>query len=214
MIDKIIHQIWVGDHNIPERESQFANEIKEKHSNYKYNLWTDDNLPEIPERLREIYKTMYDRKDYVDCADILRWLVVYQYGGWYLDMDLEYISNLDTLNLDNRVGIIFGCWHESWLHCDCTFMNNIFGFEKNNPMVKHLIDNMNTDCNYISPLLHYPGWIGVEVRNFLGLNNYFNNDTSEYHRIIKEKLENYNIEYGNFNQFKNFKHYELNTWKK
>ena len=87
MIDKVIHQIWVGEYDIPSREKQISNEIKEKHPDYTYYLWTDNNLPEIPERLKETYDVMYKRKDYVFCADMLRWLVVYKYGGWYLDID-------------------------------------------------------------------------------------------------------------------------------
>ena len=210
MIDKIIHQIWVGEYNIPKRELQFANEIKEKHPTYTYNLWTDDNLHEIPERLKDVYKSMYDRKEYVDCADVLRWLVVYQYGGWYLDIDLEFVSNLDTLNIDHRTGIIFGHWGEGWQHCDYTFTNNVFGFEKNHTMVKHIIDNMNTDCNYFwGP--HCPSWVGVEGKRFLGLSNQFSNEIWEYHRIVREHLDEHNIEYGDYNKFQNlnFRHYAL-----
>jgi mannosyltransferase OCH1-like enzyme len=89
MINKIIHQIWVGKYPLPERETRLSKEIKEKHTNYEYHLWTDDNLPDIPERLKDMYELMYSKKDYVYCADMLRWLVVYQYGGWYLDIDWE-----------------------------------------------------------------------------------------------------------------------------
>ena len=103
MINKIIHQIWVGKYPLPERETRLSKELKEKHPNYEYHLWTDDNLPEIPERLKDMYELMYSKKDYVYCADMLRWLVVYQYGGWYLDIDWEFIQSLDSLNINNGI---------------------------------------------------------------------------------------------------------------
>ena len=159
---------------------------------------------------KDVYKSMYDRKEYVDCADVLRWLVVYQYGGWYLDIDLEFVSNLDTLNIDHITGIIFGHWGEGWQHCDYTFTNNVFGFEKNHTMVKHIIDNMNTDCNYFwGP--HCPSWVGVEGKRFLGLSNQFSNEIWEYHRVMRENLDKYNVEYGDYNGFmsNNLRHHAL-----
>jgi len=110
MINKIIHQVWVGEYPMPSREKRISEEIRDKHTDYEYHLWTDSNLPHIPERLQEMYNVMYERKDYVFCADIIRWLVVYQYGGWYLDIDWEYIQSLNSLNLENRDGIVFGHW--------------------------------------------------------------------------------------------------------
>ena len=65
MINKIIHQIWVGKYPLPERETRLSKEIKEKHPNYEYHLWTDDNLPEIPERLKDMYELMYSKKDLI-----------------------------------------------------------------------------------------------------------------------------------------------------
>ena len=107
MIPKIIHQIWVGGYEIPTRERYISNQLKENHSDYEYFLWTDNNLPEIPENLKEMYHIMYENKDYVFCADMLRWLVVYNYGGWYLDIDWEYISNLNTLPMPTTIQLTY-----------------------------------------------------------------------------------------------------------
>ena len=213
MINKVIHQIWVGKYSLPEREVRLSNEMKEKHPNYEYYLWTDDNLPEIPERLKEMYDLMYSKKDYVYCADMLRWVVVYQYGGWYLDIDWEFIESLDSLNIDNRSGIVFGHWGHGWQHCDYTITNNVYGFEKENPLPKHMIDSMPIDLNYCN-VPYSPGWTGIEVKRYLGLENEFSKEIWHYHNVVREHLDSHNIEYGDYNTFQNqvLKHYALYSW--
>jgi mannosyltransferase OCH1-like enzyme len=36
MINKVIHQIWVGKYPLPEREVRLSREMKEKHLDYEY----------------------------------------------------------------------------------------------------------------------------------------------------------------------------------
>jgi len=213
MINKIIHQIWVGNYPIPERETALYKEIREKHPDYEYHLWTDANLPIIPDKLKPMYDEMYRQQDFVYCADMLRWLVVYEYGGWYLDIDWEYRKHLDGLNIDHRDGIVFGHWGEGWQHCDYTITNNIFGFAKHHPMVKHMIDTMPVQLGY-GNAPYSPGWCGIECKAYLGLENEFSNEIWEYHRIMREHLDQHNIEYGDYNTFQNeyFKHHALYSW--
>jgi mannosyltransferase OCH1-like enzyme len=213
MIDKVIHQIWIGHYPIPKREIELSNEIREKHQDYEYHLWTDDNLPEIPIELKPMYDKMYSQLDYVYCADLVRWLCVYQYGGYYLDIDWQYIKNLNELGIDHRDGIVYGHWGEGWQHCDYTITNNIFGFKKHHPMVKYVIDNMPTDLQY-GNAPYSPGWCGMIVKKYMGLTNDFCNEIWEYHRIMREHLDRENIEYGDYNRFQNenFKHFALYSW--
>jgi len=213
MINKIIHQIWVGKYFLPERENRLWKEIKEKHQDYEYYLWTDDNLPEIPERLKKMYDVMYSKKDWAYCADMLRWLIVYQYGGWYLDIDFEYKQSLNSLNLENRDGIMFGHWGVDWKHCDYTLTNNIFAFQKEHPLVKHMIDNMQVEYEYCNAP-YSPGWTGMEAKRYLGLENEFSNEIWHYHDVVRENLNKHNIEYGDYNTFQNevLKHYALYSW--
>jgi mannosyltransferase OCH1-like enzyme len=213
MIDKVIHQIWIGHHEIPQREKDFAEEIKQKHPDYQYHFWTDQNLPSIPESLKPMYDAMYARLDYVYCADMLRWLVVLQYGGFYLDIDWQYIKNLNDLNIEHRDGIVFGHWGEGWQHCDYTIANNVFGFAKEHPTVKFFVDHMPQEQGY-SNAPHYPRWCGITLKKYMGLENEFSNQIWEYHRIMRENLQSHNIEYGDYNRFQNqiLRHFALYSW--
>lgn len=213
MIPKIIHQIWVGSYAIPAREQKIMEELKAKHPDYTHYLWTDSNLPEIPERLREMYRKMYDKKDYVYCADMLRWIVVHEYGGWYLDIDWECIKTLDHLNIDDKSGVVFGHWGIGWTHCDYTITNNVFAFDKGHPIAKYFIDEMPIDLGYCNAP-YSPGWCGIVIKKYLGLANDFSNEIWEYHRVMKENLDRHNIEYGDYNGFQNsiLKHHALYSW--
>jgi len=77
-------------------------------------------------------------------------------------------------------------------------IKNIFGFEKKHPLVKHMIDNI-SETNSYCPCC--PGWVGIEIKKYMGLENEFSKEIWEYHKIVKENLEKINIEYGDYNQF-------------
>jgi len=225
MINKKIHQIWVGNYKIPDRELAFAEDIRNKCNNYEYHLWTDNNMPNIPDNLLAMYKEMYSRKDFAFCADLLRVLIVYEYGGWYLDIDWEYIKNLDACNIENRDGVVYGHWGGGskwlsdrmtpggWNRIDSTLSNNVFAFTKKHPLLKSMIDNMSTDISYCNAP-YSPSWFGIEVKKYINLENEFTNDDWIYHNTMKQKLNDINIEYGDYNTFQNeiLKHYSLYSW--
>lgn len=214
MIDKKIHQIWVGHYAIPQRELVNYKRIRDEHPDYEHILWTDNNLPNIPARLRPLYDEMYSRLDYVFCADILRWIVVADYGGWYLDIDWEFITRLDSLLIDHRDGVVFGHWGAGWQHCDYTITNNVFAFKRNHPLARHMVDSMPIIHGYQNAP-HSPGWTGIEVKRYLGLANEFSNEIWEYHRIMREHLHEHNLDYGDYNVFQNtvLKHHALYAWE-
>jgi len=211
MIEKIIHQIWVGHYDIPQREKKLSEDFIKAHPGWQYYFWSDDNLPNIPEHLVEMYRTMYNKKDYVYCADMLRWLVVQEYGGWYLDIDWELVQSLETSVSPDRDGIVFGHfgggmdWLNNkigvgWTGIDHTVTNNVFGFKKNHPLLDYVVQNIYVDLNYQNPP-YSPHWTGESIKKFLGLPMHFTDDVWEYHHTMQEKLNHHNIEYGDYNTF-------------
>lgn len=211
MIEKIIHQIWVGHYDIPQREKKLSEDFIKAHPGWRYYFWSDDNLPNIPEHLVEMYRTMYNKKDYVYCADMLRWLVVQEYGGWYLDIDWEFVQSLETSVSPDRDGIVFGHfgggmdWLNNkigvgWTGIDHTVTNNVFGFKKNHPLLDYVVQNIYVDLNYQNPP-YSPHWTGESIKKFLGLPMHFTDDVWEYHHTMQEKLNHHNIEYGDYNTF-------------
>lgn len=99
MIPKNIHQIWLGYKKIPKHIREFMGEMKDKHKEYSYYLWSDNNLPDMPENLKEIFDSLTHP---AMKSDLLRVYVLYVYGGVYLDVDYKLLTHLDDLNCYNE----------------------------------------------------------------------------------------------------------------
>src|SRR6266436_7942477 len=95
-IPKIIHQIWLGS-ELPEEFIALQQSWIEYHlgRDWLYKLWTDEDVANM-----ELYnKAFYDATDnYGIKSDILRWEILYNFGGVYIDMDFECLRALDQFN--------------------------------------------------------------------------------------------------------------------
>jgi len=110
-IPKIIHQIWIGP---KKRPSQWMETWKMKNPSWQYKLWTEKTIKkEFPNGLYN--QTQYNRlgSQYHGKADILRYEILYKYGGFYIDADTSATRPLDDdllecdlftcgLNLENK----------------------------------------------------------------------------------------------------------------
>lgn len=176
-MEKIIHQIWVGDKEIPEREKQYVKSLKELNSNYQQFLWFDDNLPDLPLGIKEKYDYFKQHTQWIVCADLLRQYVVYEFGGIYIDLDYEPIQNLDTLEFEKYDGFMLHGDEE-----DLNICNSLFGFVKKHPLTQHLIDTIINE----QPQWYSPRWFGKSVKSFYGLN--YENRISELNNKIDKNI--------------------------
>jgi len=90
-IPKIIHQLWIGPRPMP---SKFMDTWRDKHPDYEYIRWTEAEIARRGiqfECQREI-----DRMSEINGkADIIRWEILYHYGGIFLDADSICIEPFD-----------------------------------------------------------------------------------------------------------------------
>ena len=94
MIPKIIHQIWLGDQT--QRPVNLMKTWQDMNPEWEYKLWTEENLPEL------ICQEQFDKmKQLHGKADILRYEILYQQGGFYIDADSECILPLEDFLLNN-----------------------------------------------------------------------------------------------------------------
>ena len=94
MIPKVIHYCWFGDNEIPEKEQKCINSWKVFCPDYKIIEWNEKNY--------DIEKNIYikqaaEAKKWAFVSDYVRLDVIYQFGGIYLDTDVEVIRSLDPL---------------------------------------------------------------------------------------------------------------------
>lgn len=102
-IPRIIHQIWLGPNPIPESYHRYMATWRDMHPEWEYHLWTDKDVKSVYIKRRDIF----DRaNNYGMKSDILRYELLKQYGGVYVDTDFECLKPFDDfLYLDFFTGI-------------------------------------------------------------------------------------------------------------
>ena len=100
MIPKIIHQTWKNE-KIPKKWKKAVKSCK--FEGYTYILWTDKKMDKFVEKYYPDFYDFYSSYKYViQKCDAFRYLVLYKFGGIYLDMDLLCkTKNLDISKNDN-----------------------------------------------------------------------------------------------------------------
>lgn len=137
MIPKVIHYCWLSGDPIPEKLQKYMKSWKEKLPDYEFVLW-DKSSFDI--RKLDWTKEAYECKKYAYAADYIRQFAVYEYGGFYLDMDVEVIKSFDTLLNRNYV---LGAETEAGIEA------GIFGAEKGSPIIKSCLEWYN-DKHFIN----------------------------------------------------------------
>lgn len=93
-IPKIIHYCWFGRNSIPDKEKKCIESWKKMCPGYEIICWTEDNYDVHKNRYMG---QAYDSKKWGFVVDFARLDLVTQYGGVYLDADVELIRPLDDL---------------------------------------------------------------------------------------------------------------------
>ncbi len=118
-IPKIIHQTWKTE-NIPQKFSGFVNTWKKYHPDWQYKLWTDkDNRAFIKSHYPSFLKLYDGYTSNIKKADAIRYFILHQYGGLYVDCDFECLKPFDSLIIESK-GCLLG--YEPERHS--TYLNN------------------------------------------------------------------------------------------
>lgn len=100
MIPKIIHYIWIGDKPIPTEYQKFINDWPNKLSGFEIKLWNQDTYKLGLNKFAE-EAAYYGKWAFV--SDYMRFRILYEYGGIYLDIDEKVIKSLDTFLNDSII---------------------------------------------------------------------------------------------------------------
>lgn len=95
-IPRFIHQIWISskqNKSIDSKFTQAAQSCKDRHSDYNYTLWTDKNILDWLTENYPWFITIYRSYSYdMQRVDAMKYLLLYHYGGIYIDLDIECLS--------------------------------------------------------------------------------------------------------------------------
>ena len=98
-IPKIIHYCWFGGKPIPKNLKNYIKSWEKYCPDYEIKEWNESNF-DI--NSNKFIKEAYINKKFAFVTDYVRLYVIYNYGGIYLDTDVEIIKNFDGL-LNNEL---------------------------------------------------------------------------------------------------------------
>jgi len=105
-IPKIIHQLWIGPKPPP---SNHMDTWKQMNPDFEYIRW-DERLIQSKITL-ECKHRIAEMKEINGQADIIRWEILYEYGGVFLDADSICVDKIDDVLMNCKC---FAGWeHET-----------------------------------------------------------------------------------------------------
>lgn len=130
MIPKKIHLIWLGG-NRPSKFDFLLQEIKRINFDYEVFEWNESNID-----FELINKELFEKSESFGAkSDILRFEVLFNHGGIYMDYDFLQIKKFDDLlNCDFFVGSPSGMVNEVW--------NSIIGSSSQNRICKDFLNEL------------------------------------------------------------------------
>lgn len=195
MIPRIVHQIWFGPNPIPIQAKECIDSFNLLPPGWILKLWTDETIFQLP-ILNTWYKHYRDNPVFV--ADMARLEIVYHEGGFYADIDLELLTNLEQFC---SIPVFLG--HTA--HSVKVVHSALFGAEKQHPFFKEVVETANSllpvDTEGYRPAFF--------ERNALG--------------VVREKMNiPYTFRYRRYNhrfvtlakEIPIAHHYHFSTWKK
>tara|TARA_B110000902_G_C14110910_1_gene514298 strand:+ start:88 stop:729 length:642 start_codon:yes stop_codon:yes gene_type:complete len=131
----------MGSKDIPDINLYCSNSIKQTNPDFEYILWKDetilnfmkDEFPEYNEKFNELPRIIMK-------IDMLRYFLMYKYGGLYTDMDYLMFKPFDMLNEK----VVIPCNREDENQNPICLGNCIFASEPNHPFWKSLMDTLFT----------------------------------------------------------------------
>jgi mannosyltransferase OCH1-like enzyme len=132
-IPKKIHQIWLGS-AFPEKFQRYAESWKLFHPDWEYKMWTDEDVKglELKRRIEYDKATNQGMK-----SDILRYEILQQFGGIYVDTDFECLKPFDDLMyLDFFTSLSYDVEMQLYI--------GLIACTANHPVIEECVDKLTT----------------------------------------------------------------------
>lgn len=137
MIPKVIHYCWFGGNPLPEEYKTYIASWKKYCPDYEIREWNEQNFDVCA---CNYIQQAYESKKWAFVSDYARFKVLYEYGGVYLDTDVELLKDLTPIvekgaflaqerDLYNNVSVNAGLG---------------LAFPKGHPLLKEIIDGYHT----------------------------------------------------------------------
>lgn len=164
-IPKVIHFIWIGPRAFPLESVENIRSWIGKHSDWTFKFWTDRDRPLPHPKMQKCmvqdlhFLKLYDcykkSDNYGEKSDILRYEILYQEGGLYVDHDVKCFKSFEPLNMAYDFYVGMDTPFTTPLS-SCVFpTNNIVASRPGHPILKQTLDWLTENWDRIETA--YPG---------------------------------------------------------
>jgi len=139
IIPSIMTHIWIGDVQPPVK---WLNSWKDLHPNWKYSVFSNEDLTKHPFKNIDIIEYYINRRTYAGAADVIRYELLYMYGGFIPPADSLCMLNTDELFMVDSDEMAYVVYEGEKIrpHMICP----VYAATPNHPFLKKLIDEIST----------------------------------------------------------------------
>ncbi len=164
-VPKVLHFIWVGPKQFPSESVANVQSWMAKHPHWRVKFWTDQDRP-LPDAKMEkcfvqdlhflkLAKCYKNSENYGEKSDLLRYEILYQEGGVYVDHDVECIRSFDQLNETYDFYIGMQMPDKTFLSTSVLATNNLIGARPGHPVLKRCLSSLAENWDRLE--IDYPG---------------------------------------------------------
>jgi mannosyltransferase OCH1-like enzyme len=164
LIPHVIHVIWGGKNPFPQKSIANIASWLHFHPTWKFKFWTDDPSRQVPIEGMEkhlfntlscphVEKYLAQAENWGERSDLLRYEILFQEGGIYVDHDIECFRSFDSLHTHFDFYASQEPLHQnplknSWL----TITNCLIGAKPGHPILKATMQEIGNRWDHYSAL--------------------------------------------------------------
>ena len=141
MIPKKLHFIWIGDQS--KMPDKCIDTWMSKNTDYDINIWDNDSVQRTNWKNYRQLHDMLIKKDYAGASDVMRYEILHEHGGVYIDADSVCLKPLEDWLLDCDA---FACWEQEHMRNNL-IANGFLGSAPQSEAMRLCIEEVATkDC--------------------------------------------------------------------
>ena len=137
-IEKNMTQIWIGPKPAP---LKWMNTWKDKHPNWKYTIFDQTKLMKSHFYNQHLINYYYTKGLYSGVSDLIRYELLYEFGGFFPEADLVCFENTDEL-FTSSSEFCYTCYEQELVVPG--YVQPILACNPKNVFVKQLIDELHS----------------------------------------------------------------------
>lgn len=164
-IPKVVHFIWIGPKPFPRESVENIRTWIAKHPDWTIKFWTDRDRP-LPHKQMQMARVQdlqfiklydcYKKSDnYAEKSDLLRYEILYQEGGIYVDHDVKCFQSFESLNKAYDFYCGMELPYPTALSSSVLPTNNIIGSRQGHTILRQSMDWLSDQWDRIDK--EYPG---------------------------------------------------------